>query len=199
MKMSLGEIATIQAGYQFRGRVVHDPSGGVPVIQMKDYDPIHGINVGGMMTIRTESVPAACIARTGDVLFLSRGQRLTATVVNPEAEGAIVSGYFFILRPAAEIAEPGYLAWYINQTVFQNQLRAVAKGTDTPLVAKTDIQDLSVELPTMNIQALVARLDELSRRERCLLEAITEKRSALIQALTLEAARSGLKPEGTRT
>jgi hypothetical protein len=199
MKLSLGEIATIQAGYQFRGRVVHDPTGGVPVIQMKDYDPVHGIDVDGMMTIRTDTVPAACIARTGDVLFLSRGQRLTATVVTHEVEGAIVSGYFFILRPEADIAEPGFLAWYINQTRFQNQLRAVAKGTDTPLVSKTDIQDLTVELPPINIQALVARLDELSRREHRLLEAIAEKRSALIQALTQEAARSGLKPEGTRT
>jgi len=198
MKKSLREIATIQAGYQFRGRVVNDPTGGVPVIQMKDYDPIHGINVGGMVTVRAENIPPACIAKAGDVLFLARGQRLTATAVTADVEGAIVSGYFFILRPEPGVAEPGFLAWYINQPTFQTQLRAVAKGTDTPLVAKTDIQDLTVELPPMKTQALVARLDDLSRRERCLLEAIAEKRSALIRALTQEAARSGRVPERTR-
>jgi hypothetical protein len=191
MKMLLGEIATIQAGYQFRGRVVSDPSGGAPVIQMKDYDPVHGINVAGMMTIRADNIPPACIAKAGDVLFLARGHRLTAAVVDAEAEGAIVSGYFFILRPELDTADPGFLAWYINQPMFQNQLRAVAKGTDTPLVAKTDLLDLTVELPPVKIQALIARLDVLSRRERCLLEAIAEKRGALIRALTQEAARAG--------
>jgi restriction endonuclease S subunit len=198
MKKSLRDIAAIQAGYQFRGRVVHDPTGGVPVIQMKDYDSLHGINVGGMATVRAENIPPACIARTGDVLFLARGQRLTAAVVNADAQGAIVSGYFFILRPEPDVADPGFLAWYINQPAFQTQLRAVAKGTDTPLVAKTDILNLTVELPPMNTQALVARLDDLSRRERCLLEAITEKRSDLIRALSQEAVRSGRGPERIR-
>jgi len=198
MKKTLGEIATIQAGYQFRGRVVPDPAGGTPVIQMKDYHPFHGINVAGMVRIEAKSIPPACIAKAGDVLFLARGQRLTATVVGSDAEGAIVSGYFFILRPEPEVAAPGFLAWYINQPAFQTQLRAVAKGTDTPLVAKTDIQDLTVDLPPLNTQALIARLDELSRRESCLLEAIAEKRSALIRALTQEAAGGGRGPEGSR-
>lgn len=198
MRKRLGEIAAIQAGYQFRGRVVMDPAGGSPVIQMKDYDPLHGIDVAGLATTKVGSVPPACLARTGDVLFLARGQRMTATVVSSDAEGAIVSGYFFILRPKPEETAPGFLAWYINQPAFQTQLRAVAKGTDTPLVAKTDIQDLTVDLPPLNTQALIARLDELSRRESCLLEAIAEKRSALIRALTQEAAGGGRGPEESR-
>src|SRR5262245_10946898 len=99
MKKKLGEIADIQAGYQFRGRVVPDATGGTPVIQMKDFDPAHGINLGSMITIRNDSIPAACIAKAGDVLFLARGQRLNAVAVGQEVEGAIVSGYFFILRP----------------------------------------------------------------------------------------------------
>lgn len=198
MKIRLGELADIQAGYQFRGRVVPDPTGGTPVVQMKDFDPIHGVNVGGMVTVRLENVPSACVARVGDVLFLARGNRLNAAAVGSEVEGAVVSGYFFVLRPDRRRADPGFLAWYINQPAFQAQLRAVAKGTDTPLVAKTDIQDLTMELPPMKTQALIARLDELSRRERCLLEAIAEKRSALIRALTQDAARSGRGPERTR-
>lgn len=198
MKNRLGEIADIQAGYQFRGRVVPDPTGGVPVVQMKDFDPNRGVDAGGMITVRIDNIPPACIAKTGDVLFLARGHRLNAAMVGPEIEGAIVSGYFFILRPDPGAADPGFLAWYINQPPFQAQLRAVAKGTDTPLVAKADIQDLTVELPPMKTQAIIARLNELSRRERRLLETIAEKRSALISALTQEAARGGLGPERTR-
>lgn len=199
MKHRLGEIADIQAGYQFRGRVIPDPSGGMPVVQMKDFDPTRGIDAGGMMTVRMDNIPTACIAKVGDVLFLARGQRLNATTVGPEIEGAIVSGYFFILRSNPGVADPGFLAWYINQSEFQGQLRTVAKGTDTPLVAKTDIQNLTVELPPMNTQALIARLDDLSRRERCLLQAIAEKRSALIRALTQDAARTGREAERNRT
>ena len=198
MKKRLGDIAEIQAGYQFRGRVVPDPTGDVAVIQMKDFDPVRGIHVEGVVRIKLENAPPACFARPDDVLFLARGQRLSAAVVGPDAADALVSGYFFILRPKPKVAEPGYLAWYINQPAFQDQLRAVAKGTDTPLVAKTDIKDLTVELPPMNTQALIARLDDLSRRERCLLETIAEKRTALIRALTQDAARCGRGPARNR-
>jgi restriction endonuclease S subunit len=198
MKYRLGDIADIQAGYQFRGRVVPDPGGGVPVIQMKDFSPAYGIDVGGMVTVSMANIPPACMAKAGDVLFLARGQRLTATVVRPEVEGAIVSGYFFILRTDLRMVDPGFLAWYINQPAFQEQLRAVAKGTDTPLVSKTDIQGLTVDLPQKSTQALIARLDELSRSERRLLETIAEKRTVLIRALTQVAARSGNGHEGNR-
>lgn len=198
MKQRLGDIADIQAGYQFRGKVVPDPGGGVPVIQMKDFSPTHGIDGGGMVTVSMENIPPACMAKAGDVLFLARGQRLNAAAVQPDVEGAIVSGYFFILRPYPDVADPGFLAWYINQPDFQAQLRSVAKGTDTPLVSRADIQELTVELPEKNTQALIARLDELSRRERCLLENIADKRTALIRALTQVAARSGDSHERNR-
>ena len=39
---------------------------------------------------------------------------------------------------------------------------------------------------------------DLSRRERCLLEAIADKRTALIRALTQDAARSGSGLERNR-
>lgn len=197
MKVRLGEIADIQAGYQFRGRVVPAPEGGLPVVQMKDFDPARGIDLGGMIAVRIENIPPACIARPGDVLFLARGHRLNAIAVPSEVVGSIVAGTFFILRPDREV-DPGYLAWYINQPGFQAQLRSVAKGTDTPLVAKSDIQDLTVELPPMKTQALIARLDQLSRHESGLLAAIAEKRSTLISTLTQEAARGGRVPERTR-
>ncbi len=197
MTKRLGEIADIQAGYQFRGRVVPDPEG-TPVIQMKDFDPVRGIEMRDAVRTRIESVPPACIARPGDVLFLARGQRLAAAMVGSDAAGAVVSGYFFILRAKKESIVPGYLAWYINQPAFQEQLRTVAKGTDTPLVAKGDIQNLIVELPPKKRQASIARLDELSRLERSLLEAIAVKRAALIRALTQAAVRSGPSSEGSR-
>jgi hypothetical protein len=197
MKVRLGDLAEIQAGYQFRGRVVPAPKGGLPVVQMKDFDPVRGIDRGGMISVRLENIPPTSIARPGDVLFLARGHRLNAVAVGPEVVGSIVAGTFFILRPDREI-DPGYLAWYVNQPGFQAQLRSVVKGTDTPLVAKADLQELTVELPPKKTQALIARLDQLSRNESGLLAAIAEKRSTLISALTQEAARGGRVPERIR-
>ena len=83
---------------------------------------------------------------------------------------------------------PEYLAWFINQSAFQEQLRGVIKGTHTPLVAKADIKNLLVELPPLDRQEVIAKLNQLGDQERQLLVALAEKRAALIRTISLNAA-----------
>lgn len=190
MKKRLRQIADIQAGHQFRGRVEADPSGEIPVIQMKDIDDDRRLNAEGLTRITLDRSPKACLAAPGDVVFLTRGNRLTASLVPERATGALVSGFFFILRPRTGFVHPGYLAWCINQPSFQAQVRSSVRGTAVAIIAKADLQELWLELPPLAIQEKIAVVDDLIFQEKKLSLSLTQKRSQLLHALSLKAAGS---------
>lgn len=201
MKAKLKKITDIRNGYQFRGRVepldlVTDdgaagplPPGVVRVIQIKDIDDDRRLHAADLTPVRIDADPEMYEARQGDVLFLARGHRLFATAITEPVRDAVATGYFFILRPKTDKVRPEYLAWYINQPPFQAVLRTYMKGTHQPLVSRKDVEDLRVEIPPLETQDAITALDDLRVREQHLLATIRQKRSQLLLAISMKAAR----------
>jgi hypothetical protein len=199
VKIPLSAIADIRNGYQFRGRVQpveltvgavgRLPLGVVPVIQIKDIDADRRLQTDDLVLVKIDGDPAKYEARQGDVLFLARGHRLFATAITQPISGTIATGYFYILRPRMQNILPRYLAWYINQPPFQTVLRTFMKGTQQPLVSRKDIEDLEVQIPPLPVQEAIVELDDLEVVEQRLLAALQEKRSQLVQAISMQAAQ----------
>jgi restriction endonuclease S subunit len=194
MKAKLVEIAEVRSGYQFRKEVKHDPSGPVPVIQIKDLTDDFRLRTDDLVRVSMERTEPYLV-REGDVLFLGRGHRLGAAVVTEPPVGTIATGYFFILRPAKKV-RPGYLAWAMNQREFQEQMRPFVRGSHIPLITKGDLQELRVEVPPPEVQERVVALGELHRRERQLVAEIQVKRAELIHAISRRAATR--RPAGSK-
>jgi hypothetical protein len=186
MKARIRNLADIHTGYQFRGSIQADPAGDVRVIQIKDVGGDGTINLDGLVPVKLAR-PEPYLAHQGDVLFLARGYRLHATPITQPIPNAIVTGYFFILRPNGKVM-PRYLAWFINQLDFQQKMRAFIKGTHQPMVAKADFQEMEIEVPPLAMQDKIVRLDDLMEEERRLVAAIEEKRAKLVQAISMQAA-----------
>jgi len=200
VKAQLTKITDIRNGYQFRGKVTPVelrggngqaplPEGVVRVIQIKDIDDDQRLHAEDLTPVRIDADPERYEARQGDVLFLARGHRLFATAVTEPIHDAVATGYFFILRPTTDGVLPRYLAWYINQPPFQAVLRTYMKGTHQPLVARKDIESLEVEVPSLATQEAIVTLDDLRVKESRLLAVMQDKRSQLIQAISMKAAR----------
>ena len=196
---TLGKIANIRNGYQFRGKVApvelpggaprHLPPGIVRVIQIKDIDADRRLRTDDLVLVKIDGGQEKYEARQGDVLFLARGHRLFATAITEPISGAIATGYFYILRPKMKTILPRYLAWYINQPPFQAVLRTFMKGTHQPLVSRKDIEDLEVQIPPLSVQEAIVELDDLEVIEQRLLAALQEKRSQLVQGISMQAAQ----------
>ncbi len=201
MKAKLNKITDIQNGYQFRGKVEpldlkagdsigsRLPPGAVRVVQIKDIDDDLRLHGKDLVAVQLGRDQEKYLALQGDVLFLSRGHRLFAAVVTEPLRDTVATGYFFILRLKTDKIRPRYLAWYINQRPFQAVLRTFMKGTHQPLVSRKDIEDLQVEIPPLETQDAIAALDDLRVKEQHLMAAIREKRSQLLLAISMTAAR----------
>lgn len=199
--VKLKQLAHFDSGYQFRGKVeTFDrkkverlgmtvlPEELVKVIQIKDIDDDRRLQVDDLITTRLERSPDKYRVEQGDVLFLARGHRLFAAAVGQRVDGAIASGYFLILRLKTDAVRPDYLAWYLNQPRFQAALKPLMRGSHMPLVTRSDVESLRVHVPPLAVQEAIVQLDELERQEQKLLAAIKEKRSQLIQAISMKAA-----------
>ena len=183
MKKRLRDIADFRVGYQFRGKVKPDPAGAVRVIQIKDIDQDLQVRVRDLVAVAIDrSEPYQTEA--GDVLFLSRGQRLYAVVVPMVEPNTIATGYFFILRPNPRVVLPEYLAWSLNQPDFQESLRPFRRGSHIPMVSRTDVEGLRIQVPPLEVQQRILRLNNLIDDERRLFATIQEKRSRLVQAFS---------------
>jgi hypothetical protein len=194
MKIRLRDVVELRTGYLFRGKVRPNPKGTVRVVQIKDVDAERRINVAGLDRVTIDK-PELYLIEPGDVLFLSRGHRLYGTVVPQVKPNTIATGYFFIMRPKSAAVFPEYLAWTLNQASFQESLKPFHRGSHIPMVSRTDVENLKIELPPVEVQRRVMTLNELVDRERHLMTAIQEKRATVVQAvsrkLILEADDGG--------
>lgn len=179
----------VQIGYQARRRIEPDARGVCQVIQIKDLDDQGCLRPDGLYRITPESNYVRYQVSQGDVLFLSRGKRNFATPVSVSLGNTIAAGYFFILKLNSPTVLPDYLAWYINSAPAQQFIKNVARGTHMPVVPKSAFEDLEVDLPTLRTQQAIVALDKLSKKERSLLQKLELRRSELVRAFCLQAAK----------
>ncbi len=210
MKTRIGEIADVQIGYQHREPIGAASVGTHKLIQVKDvvergdrfsgfFEPALGIWTGRLYRVTPKGNPDRYRVRPGDVLFLARGSRNFAILIDPrsvqpfrdEWENVIVASLFFILRPHGERILPGYLAWSINQPLAQRQLDDMAHGSHMKLVPKKKFEEVEIPLPNTDIQGKIVGLNVLAERERRLMEAIQARRAELVRVASLRAATQG--------
>ncbi len=187
--LRLSDIADVQLGHVFRGKVEPDAAGNVRVIQVKDMADDGRLLADNLVSVRLDRSPEPYRVRHGDVLFLGRGARQSAGVVDLPLEDTIASGYFFILRIRRPDVRSEFLAWYLRQPSFLNALRPYVRGTHMPVVSADDLRCMPIELPPLAAQRALVALQELGRRERQLCEALYETRSKLLHAACAAAAR----------
>lgn len=190
MKQKIKDIADIQIGYQFRGKIEADPKGTHRVIQIRDFDAQQNLLVDGLYKVTPKYDAERYLVNKGDILFLARGHRNYAIPLKNSLENTIAASYFFILRQKNENILPKYLAWYIKQSPAQAYLYNIARrGTHMPMVPKSAFEDMPVDIPDIATQRTIIELDDLLEKERALLYKLQEKRTLFIHAICLKAAK----------
>ncbi len=184
----IGDLANIQAGYQFREKVESNSRGTIGVLQIKDIPDRRRLTPGTIDRIAFGKPYAAYLVRRGDVLFLSRGHKQFAVAIEEDLRDTIASGYFYILRIDPAHIRPAYLAWYLNQQPMQDQFKQLAKGTHMPFVSQAEFRELEVPIPLLAVQDQIVALAALADQEQSVLAELAAKRAQLVQSLSLAAA-----------
>lgn len=191
MELLISNIATIQLGYQSKGKIQPDPRSDWRIVQLRDFDESGLLKPDGLTRFVPEREPERYRVRAGDVLFPFRGRNNRARAIISDLGDVVAAGYFYIVRLTDDTVMPEYLAWYMNQAPARNYFESEAKqGSHMPVIARAAFEQLSVEIPPLGVQKLVVNLDNELRTERRLESKLTELRKRIVSAVSIRAVNS---------
>jgi len=194
-------------GYQFREKLTMASDGTHQVIQVKDINEHddHRLVPTSLYRVTPRGDAAKYEVGNGDVLFLAKGRRNHATLIENLIEAypwikpdesqdtfrvkTIAASYFYVLRPKADLIHSAYLTWAINAPPAQAYLQSMASGTGIPFIPKQSFIELEIDIPDLATQHSIVKLHSLGRREAQLLNQLHRLRSALVTGISLAAAR----------
>jgi hypothetical protein len=174
-------------GFPFRGRVEHEPSGDVAVVQMKDLDDANLLHLEDAIRVALPAAKAHHLLRPGDLLFRSRGRTNGAARVMEGIGKAVLAAPMLLVRPRRIL--PEYLCWFLNAPATRQQFAAMAEGTSVRMISAEALKALPVPLPPIDLQQRIASISELIEREQTLLHAIARRRHRLNHHLLETLAR----------
>lgn len=181
----LNQLASLMAGHPFRESIRHTADGDTAVVQMKDVDPEQGLNGCDLYRVRLLGRKKPDYLQRGDILFVGRGYRIFAALVDQDLQNTVASPHFFILRtnPDQQNISPAYLAWYINHSQAQRYFSQHIAGTALPHINRNTLENLPIILPPLAVQQNIINAHACRLREKALLEKLIDQKKRFLDAL----------------
>ena len=123
--------------------------------------------------------------RRSDLLFLAKGVNNFAIEYDKNFERAVASSLFFILRKKSPVILSEYIAWYINSAEGQSYLHSEKVGTSITNINKSTLEEMTIPIPPIDVQAKIAEVEKLKRKEKNLTELILKKKQLLVENILL--------------
>lgn len=167
----LHTLADIYPGHPFRGSPVSDANGDTFVVQFRHVTPGQAIDTAeghGLDRTVLTGRKAPNYLQPGDVLFMARGTRNDAAVVDAVPPATVCTPNFFLIRPRPETKEllPAFLAWQLNHRLAQRFFASCNQGTAAPSIAKAQLSATPIYLPPLKTQLTLVGLSQAVFAER---------------------------------
>lgn len=180
------EVASISAGYPFRGKIDGLPEGNVAVIQMRNVDPENGIDWPNLSRIDLPRIAPKALLRRGDIILSTRGGRNFAYCLDEPYKQTVCSPHFFVIRSMRPGLLPEFLAWQLNQRPAQEYFAAGATGSYILNLKREVVEGLPIAIPSLGEQQRLLELHAAVRAERSILTRLIEIRTLEMAAIANE-------------
>lgn len=192
--MKLKDIATIQVGHPFRGKISESETGEHYVVQMKDVSPdgaLGQLDWNNLTKTRLEGRKAPSWLRSGHTLFVARGGRNYGVYVDQAPKAAVCAQLFFLLTLQPQHQDnilPEFVAWLINnhqsQRYFEIDAQGITQSYAQRNITRGVLEDMPVIMPPLSEQQKIVGLFATARLEKQALLALIDNRQQELKALT---------------
>lgn len=186
----LGELAFTQLGYSFREGLSADPSAPVRVVQMRDLCDDHVVDLENAARVDLDP-PANQWLQRGDILVRSRGESVTSAIVDADVDAMIAAAPLLRVRVTNPAIRPQYLNWIINQGPSQVYFAKNIEGSNVKMISRRALEELPIEVPSLEQQEQVIHLAGLAAREKRLVQVIGKHRDELLSHVMLNYVKGG--------
>jgi restriction endonuclease S subunit len=182
-KIRIIDCADVRPGYSAKGAIANDPEGSLHVViaqHVTKGEPYRYVDEHSLLITPPKFYDKYLVV-PGDILFMSRGSNNYAVLVESVPQPAIAPLTFFIIRPKENVI-PSYLAWCLDQDVVKAQLNEIRTGVGTPMIPSNAFRDITIPLPSLDVQRHITDLSRLQTREKLLLQQLVEETERRQQA-----------------
>jgi restriction endonuclease S subunit len=156
----------LSSGYSFRGKIKNIHNGGVRVIQLKDFEENYTYLGDDCYLVDSDKIKSKYYLEAGDILFIAKGTNNFAIVFKGvDDTPTIASSALFVLKVDTNLANPDFIAWYINQSKVQNYFKTNEAGTYNTSINKTTLEETPIALPSLEVQTKIAKIANLHNKE----------------------------------
>lgn len=187
MKTTIKHIASIQTGFFAKPNAKGDD---VYYFQLQDFEENGQQHEFMHPALNINKIPNQHFLQTGDVLFAAKSAKNFAAVIGSDFTPAVASTSFFVIRLKTENVLPEFLAYFLNSSSTLNILKNLARGTSIPSIRKSDLENIEITIPSIEIQHKIIKLQELSNREASIRMEILEKQKEIIEQKIINAIKS---------
>lgn len=175
----MSDIAFIQTGY-FAKPKAH---GKLTCLQSRHFDDAGNLLYLPDPDCMLDPMSQKHFLLNGDILYAAKGTKNFAALFSELEKPVVASTTFFVIRLRAKNILPSYLAWYLNKPIIKDYLQSQAKGTSIVSISKTTLEDLLIEIPSLEKQSLVLKINSLRMQEIQIRNELTRLYSNYTQAL----------------
>lgn len=183
-KTYLNNISKVDSGKSFRQRIEDEPNGNCMVIQMKDISNEQLSISDSPYSIRLDQINSNQLLASGDILFMAKGNNNFAVMYASDRPAVAVS-LFFIIRPNRNMVDPAYLTWYLNAPAAQSYFHENRLGATVGNIRKEALEKIEIELPSLDKQKQIAKLNNLLSKEKALTNEYMEKKEVFLNQTML--------------
>lgn len=175
----LSELTIIKSGYQGR------PSEG-PIwrqIKLRDVDKEGSVDFENLTEFECEKMPSRFLLKKNDVIFKAKCAENSAALIEEDLEDVVASAHFLVITiHDIEQLDPGYLVTYLNSELAQSYFKANAQGATVPMVRLSTLQELEIQLPSIEKQREIAKAYQLVKEEKATMEQLIQNREKQFKA-----------------
>lgn len=190
--MKLKQVATISAGYPFRGKIPEVAGSSVVVVQMKDVSPGEGVRWSGCLetTLTGRRTPDYLV--TGDILVAARGSHNYAVPIdqalNPTGKRAVAAPHFFLVRLKEALLNrkeilPEFMVWLLNQVPVQRYFEQNAEGSLTKSIRRSVLEEAPVVVPPLAKQRAIIALANTLKEEQKKMQQLIDNNERIMSAI----------------
>ena len=182
--MVLADIATVKAGYSFRGKIPEVDDGNTLAIQIKDLTEDGEIRWRNVISTNVNNPKPRDLLADGDIILAARGQRNLAAVVRKPNQPVVCAPHYFVisLKDFGRVL-PDFLAWYLNLQSTQRYFQKSAEGSLHLSIRKSIVQSTPIMVPELSKQKIVVELHNAAVQEKHLLISLIENRRKQMQGI----------------
>jgi restriction endonuclease S subunit len=185
--VKLKQIATINAGYPFRGKIPEVAGSSVVAVQMKDVSLTEGIRWSDCLETELTGKREPDYLTTGDILVAARGSHNYAVRVGQllasTGKHAVAAPHFFVVSLKNKDILPEFIVWLLNQVPAQRYFEQNAEGTLTKSIRRSVLEDVPVVVPPLTKQRAIISMAATLRDEHKLIQKLVSNGERMMSAI----------------